>query len=46
MEGGIPCLVVMGGDSRYKGDGFESRHHILDGHFSHIFFVNIVIMFV
>ena len=34
--GGSPGLVVMGGDSRSKGRGFESRHRILDGHFSHI----------
>ena len=33
--------MVMGGDSRCKGNGFESRHHIVDGHFSHIFVVNI-----
>ena len=26
-----PGLVVMGGDSRSKGRGFESRHRILDG---------------
>ena len=32
-SGGSPGLVVMGGDSRFKGHGFESRHHILDGHF-------------
>ena len=25
-------LVVMGDDSCLRGDGFESRHHILDGH--------------
>ena len=25
--------MVMGGDSRSKGRGFESRHRILDGHF-------------
>ena len=31
--------MVMGGDSRFKGRGFESHHHILDGHFSHIFVV-------
>ena len=31
--------MVMGGDSHSKGRGFESRHHILDGHFSHIFLV-------
>ena len=29
---GSPGLVVMGGDSCSKGHGFESRHHILDGH--------------
>ena len=29
--------LVMAGDSRSKGHGFESRHCILDGHFSHIF---------
>ena len=29
--------MVMGGDSRSEGRGFESRHHILDGHdFFHI----------
>ena len=28
-----PGLVVMGGDSCTKGCEFESRHHILDGHF-------------
>ena len=33
--------MVMGGDSHSKGRGFESRHHILDGHFSHIFVVQI-----
>ena len=26
-------LVVMGGDSCFKGRELESRHHILDGHF-------------
>ena len=31
--GGSPGLVVMGGDSRSEGRGFESRHRILDGHF-------------
>ena len=39
--GGSPGLVVMGGDSRSKGCGFESRHCILEGHFSHIFVVKI-----
>ena len=33
--------MVMGGDSHSKGRGFESRHRILDGHFSHIFVVKI-----
>ena len=28
-----PGLVVMGGDSCTKGYEFESRHHILEGHF-------------
>ena len=32
-EGGSPGLVVMGRDSRFKGRGFDSRHHILDEHF-------------
>ena len=37
MKGGSPGLVVMGGDSRSEGRGFESQCHILDGHdiFSH-----------
>ena len=43
--GGSPGLVVMGGDSSPEGRGFESQHHILDGHFSHILVVKIV-MFV
>ena len=35
--GGSPGLVVMGGGSRSKSRGFESRRRILDGHdiFSH-----------
>ena len=43
--GGSPGLVVMGGDSRSKGCGFESWHRILDGHdiFSHWFAVKIVL---
>ena len=28
-----PGQVVMGGGSCSEGCGFESRHHILDGHF-------------
>ena len=41
LSGGSPGLVVMGGDLCFKGHGFESRRHILDGHniFSHIFVV-------
>ena len=39
------CLVVMGGDFCSEGRGFESQHHILDAHFSHLFVVKIV-MFV
>ena len=45
-KGGSPVLVVMGGDSFTEGRWFEFRHSILDGHFSHIFVVKIVIMFV
>ena len=41
-KGGSPGLVVMGRDS---GRGFESRHCILVGHFSHIFVVKIVMFF-
>ena len=43
--GGSPGLVVMGGDSCSEGCGFESQHHILNGHFSHLFVVKIVILF-
>ena len=28
--------MVIGGDSCSEGRGFESRHRILDGHFSHL----------
>ena len=38
-SGGSPGLGVMEGDSRSEGFGFESRHRILDGHFSHMFVV-------
>ena len=37
--GGSPGIVVMGGDSCSEGHGLESQHHILDGHFSHLFVV-------
>ena len=40
-----PGLVVMGGDSCTEGRKFESRYHILNRHFSHIFIVKILIMF-
>ena len=40
---GSPGLVVIGGDSCSEGCWFESLHHILDGHFSHIFVVKIVL---
>ena len=46
LLGGSPGLVVMGGDSHSEGHGFESRYRILDGHFSHIFVVKIVMTFV
>ena len=42
---GSPGLVVKGGDSWSEGHGFKSQHRILDGHFSHMFVVKIV-MFV
>ena len=32
FRGGSPGLVVMGGDSRSKVRGFDSRRRILDGH--------------
>ena len=35
LLGGSPVLVVMEGDSRSKGRGFESQRRIQDGHFSH-----------
>ena len=44
--GECPGLVVMGKDTCPEGCGFESRHYILVGHFSHIFVVKIVMMFV
>ena len=37
--GGIPGLVVMGGDSCSKGCEFESQHRILDGNFFTYLFV-------
>ena len=32
--------MVMGGDLRSEGHGFESRHHILDG--QDIFHINLL----
>ena len=43
-KGGSPRLVVMGRDSRSEGRGFKSQYRILDGHFSHIFVVKIVML--
>ena len=43
--GGRPGLFLMGWDSESVGCGFEFLHCILDGHFSQIFVVKIV-MFV
>ena len=37
--------MVMGGDSCSEGRGFESQHHIPDGHFSHLIVVKIVMLF-
>ena len=34
--------MVMGGDSCSEGHGFEFQHCVLDGHFSHLFVVKIV----
>ena len=45
LLGGSPGLVVMGRDSRSEGREFESQHHILDAHFSHIFVVKFVMIF-
>ena len=36
--------MVMGGDSRPRGHGFESRHHILDGYFFTFIGVEIVML--
>ena len=42
-EGGSPRQVVMGDDSCSRGRGFKSRHRKLDGHFLHLFVVEIVL---
>ena len=36
--------MVMAKDSCYKCHGFESQHRILDGHFSYLFVLKIVIL--
>ena len=38
--------MVMGGDSRSEGRGFESQRCILDGHFFTLICCKIVLMFV
>ena len=38
-----PGLVVMGGDTCPEGCGFKSQHCILEGPFSHIFVVKMVL---
>ena len=43
LKGGSPGLVVMGDGTCLRGRGFESRRHILDGHFSHWFVVKFVL---
>ena len=43
--GGSPGLVVMGGDSRFEGRGFEYQCHLLDGDFFTIICCKIVLMF-
>ena len=35
--------MAMGRELRSEGRGFESQHGILDGHFLHVFVVNIVL---
>ena len=37
--------MVMGDGYCSRGCGFESQRHKLDGHFSHLFVVNIVMWF-
>ena len=40
-----PGLVPMGGDSYSKGCEFGSRHCILDGHFLHLFVLQLQCVF-
>ena len=44
-KGGSPGLVVMERDSCPEGCGLECQHRALDGHFSHLFVLNIVMLF-
>ena len=37
--------MVMGGDSFSQGRGFECLHRILDGQFSHLFVVKLLLLF-
>ena len=37
--------MVMGMDSHSKGHGYEIRHCILDGYFSHVFLVELYSLF-
>ena len=46
FKGGSPGLVVMGEDSCSEGRGFESRCHILDGHFFTLICCKIVLILV
>ena len=46
-QGGRHSLVTMGGDLCFDGRGFESQHHILDGHlFTFLCCKNCIIRFV
>ena len=45
-SGGSSGLVVMGEDSCSEGRGFESRCHILDGHFFTLICCKIVLILV
>ena len=44
-KGRSPGLVLMGGETCFEGRGFEPQRRILDGYFSHVFAV-IIVMFV
>ena len=42
--GGSPGLVLIGGDSRSEGSGFESQCRIWDGYFFSLIFCKIVLI--